>query len=126
MTAYAKQDWAVIRKSQIDKKDYIRIRGQYLKVKGVGIDFNSDARNIVRSKTDFKINVNNQKFFIGKEPVIQGRILKIEHDKIAFEKLVSMSLKKIDEDNIGVLTIAFRNACFNNLGFLTHDTAIQI
>lgn len=35
-----------------------------------------------------------------------------------------MILNKIDNDDVGMLNVSFRNACFNVLGFLTHDVAL--
>lgn len=53
LSAVSKQDWTSIQKGQVNEGDYVNCRGEYLVVKGVGIDFNSDFKNIVRYKTDF-------------------------------------------------------------------------
>ena len=57
-------------------------------------------------------------------PVVQGLSLVVEKHVVADEHPVSICLNKIDDDDIGSITIGFRNACFNSLGFLTHDTAV--
>ena len=124
MTAVAKQDWAVIKRDQVVEDDYILIWGQYLQIRSVAVDFNTNLRNSIRFTKQLKNNVNKQKFFIAKLPLVQGRITNIPRDIVAVQMPLSMFLNKIDGDDIGLLTIGFRNACFNNLGFLTHDTAI--
>ena len=124
MSAIAKQDYTVILKDQVVETDYIFVRGQYLEVYAVSVDFNSDQRNVVRFKNDLKRNVNKQKFSLARIPVIYGLIIDVPKIHTKEEKFVSVTLNKIDEDDIGTLNVSFRNACFNSLGFLTHDTAI--
>ena len=89
----------------------------------VSVDFNTNMRNSIRFKKDIENNVNKQKFYIGKVTVVQGLVLVVTKNILTNQKPVSMYLSKIDEDDIGSITIGFRNACFNSLGFLTHDTA---
>ena len=110
----------------MSENDYILVRGQYLQVKSVGIDFNTDLRNSIRFTKDLKNNINNQKFSVGKIPVLQGLIHNVPQEVVKTEKSISIILNKIDQNNMGLLTISFRNACINSLGFLTHDTTINV
>ena len=126
LSAVANQNYTIIKKDQVNEGDFILIRGQYLKVYAVSTDFNSDARNVVRFTCDMKGNVNKQKFSIASFPKLHGMIMDIPKVDVKEDKFVSVVLNKIDDDDIGILNVSFRNACFNSLGFLTHDTAIHI
>ena len=124
MSTLSYHDWTSIPTGQVADGDFIYVRGIYLEVKAFATDFNSVMYNVVGFTKNVHKNINKQKFSIGKMRVVQGRIVDIERQFVLFEKAVSMVLSKIDENDIGTLVISFRNASFNSLGFLTHDTAI--
>ena len=120
------QDWAVIQRDQVCEGDYVFVRGVYLKLRGVGTSFTSDEKNSLRFTTDAMKNVNKQGFSIAKMPKVQGRIVVIPETAMKLHRPVSIALDKIDSEDVGNIVVKFQNACFNSLGFLTHDTAIYI
>ena len=65
------QDYTVVMKQSIEEGDYIACRGEFHKVMAVSEDFNSEKRNCLRFKTNFKRNINRQKFGVCKLPPIQ-------------------------------------------------------
>ena len=70
--------------------------------------------------------VNKQKYEIMKWPTLQGSLVELNQKDIELNKSVSVILSKINLNNLGVLKISYRNACFNSFGFLTHDTHILL
>ena len=60
LTGIAKQDWTVIKRDQVDEGDFIHVRGQYLEVMSVGIDFNTDFRNSIRFTKNLLNNVKTE------------------------------------------------------------------
>ena len=59
-------------------------------------------------------------------PKINGRIDKINQDNLRIISPIQFYIKKVNGNKHGVLNISFKNAVFNELGYLTHDTSIPI
>lgn len=111
---------------QIEESDIIYSRGQWMEVYAYGDDafYREGTHNSIRFKQDVSKNINKQKFDIMKWPIVQGKIVELDANVIDSHEFVSIVLNKINDQNIGNLKIVYRNACFNSLGFLTHDTYI--
>ena len=104
--------------------DIFYSRGQWLEVYAFGDDafYKEGTHDSIRFTRDVSKNINKQKFEIMKWPILQGKIVELEKNFIDLHESVSIVLNKINDQNIGILKISYRNACFNSLGFLTHDT----
>ena len=128
MSAVSKTDYTSIPSHQVDEGDLILCRGQWMEVYAFGDDatYHPGVHDIVRFTKDFNKNINKQKYEIIKWPKLQGRIMELNENEIDLHEPVSVTLNNITERNIGSLKITYRNACFNSLGFLTHDTHIQM
>ena len=56
-------------------------------------------------------------------PGLQGKILEINPDLLMPYRPITLSLENINSHGIGNTVIRFHNFCFNEMGFLIHDTA---
>ena len=101
-------------------------RGMWMEVYAFGNDAFYPKRNVVRFTKKVDRNINKQNFDIVRWPILQGNIKSLKKTDLKLQEPVSISLSKINLDNIGTLNITFMNMCFNSLGFLTHDTHILI
>ena len=113
---------------EIIEGDYIVCRGEHKKIYAISEDafYPEKTRNIVRFTSHFTKNANKQPYDIVAEPMLQGKIVNVPMDYLKLHQPVSIVLEKINNFNLGNLNIRFKNACFNCLGFLTHDTHILI
>ena len=121
-----KTDYASILPGQVCEGDFIYVRGEYYEVFAHTEDAFSPigTKEVVRFRTNAKKNVNNQRFEIVRWPSLQGKILKLPSSSVKLDTPVSIELEKINELNIGTLKIKYKNACFNSMGFLTHDSHV--
>ena len=129
MSGFKGMSFTSIKSGQIEIGDYLACRGQYMQVMGFGDDtfYQPGVHDTVRFVHDLKRNINKQKFDIVRFPKLIGQVVKIEddgNDVVKIEDPVSISLKKPNKNRVGTVNISYRNACFNKLGFLTHDTHI--
>ena len=53
---------------------------------------------------------------------MKGRIIKLKAEHLKSIDTVDISLTKISPEKLGCLQVVYKNACFNCLGFLCHDT----
>lgn len=118
-------DWTYIVKNQnINDGDFIRVRSNYYEVLGIVEDAFQPNFDCVRFCQDFENNANNAAYGIVKPPLFCGNFAWMSKQAIELYRPVTMQIIKTDSDGYGQLHIQFQNACFNKLGFLTHDTAI--
>ena len=112
---------------QGEEGDFVVVRGEWKEVFAVGKDcfYNLQEVDQVRFKENFKRNILAETpFDVVKMPKLQGKIVIVKEDHIKYRDPVSTVLEKVDSNNIGTLNISFKNACFNSLGFMTHDTYV--
>ena len=88
--------------------------------------FPEGRRECVRFTNNFTRNINKQPFDVIRFPELQGVILQIPNINLEVYESVTIQLDKINENNVGLLKVTYRNACFNSLGFCTHDTHIPL
>ena len=126
ITGYRDFNFAIVQPNQVKKDDYVISRGQWMQVVTSGEDAFNPGRDNVTFKTNLTKNINKQKFEIVRWPHLCGKILQLDVNNLKEYEPVSVSLSKINLDNIGSLNISFINMCFNSLGFLTHDTHVSM
>ena len=119
-------DFTSIISGQVFEGDLVVCRGQWHEVFAVSDDafYPEGLRNCVRFTHDAQRNINKQRFDIIRWPKLQGKILMISKNNLNLHESVCIKLNKINSENIGTLQLSFRNACFNSLGYLTHDTYV--
>ena len=121
-------DYTSIISGQVKEDDYIICHGKWMQVYAIGDDafYPTDYHDIVRFKNNIERNANKQKFEVVRWPFLCGKIVNINKSDLLLHQTVSITLNKIDVTNMGRLEMTFQNACFNSLGFMTHDTHIII
>ena len=129
MSGFKGMSFTSIRSGQVEIGDFLVCRGQYMQVLAFGDDafYRPGEHDSIRFVNDLKRNINNQRFEIVRYPKLVGQIIKIENDGtdlVKIEEPVAVCFKKPDKNRVGTVNISYRNACFNKLGFLTHDTHI--
>ena len=75
----------------------------------------------VRVTRNFTKNVNKQPFDIVKDQKLRGEIQTFQNSVLDKHSNVTVQLQRVNINNFGVLKVQYNNACFNSLGFLTHD-----
>lgn len=113
-------------KGQIECGDTIIFNKEKVKVLAVGVDFMSDYNNSVRIENEFKADHCAQSFKILRMPSLKGNVVTISLDKCKMYRPIEIMLTGINNFDIGTASVAYYNFCFNQMGFLTHDTAISI
>ena len=83
--------------------------------------FPEGTRDSVRVTRDFTKNVNKQPFDIVKDQKLRGEIQTFQNSVLDKHSNVTVQLQRVNINNFGVLKVQYNNACFNSLGFLTHD-----
>lgn len=119
-------DWTYVPQSQeINDGDIVRVRSDYYKVLGFCPDFYSPNFNAVRFTTDLKKNAKRATYGIIKPPILKGNLVSLPKIALNDHAPVTVVLSNIAKDDFhGTLNVTFKNACFNLLGFMVHDTAI--
>jgi len=125
-TLYKGMSFTSIVSKQIKENDFFICHGQWLEVYAVGEDafYPPGTRDAIRFKKDSERNANKQKFEILSLPKLQGITITLPIQSAVLHKSVDLQLVGVDCNNMGTLMIYYKNACFNSLGFLTHDTHI--
>ena len=119
-------NWFVTsKKNGIEEGDCIFFHGERAEVYSVSEDFMNVNNNFVHIKGTFQGKHGKQSFKITKMPVLQGQILSVLPEKVRSFRPVKIRLDNIDISNIGMASITYYNFCFNDMGFLTHDTAMN-
>ena len=113
---------------QIKENDYVICHGKWMQVYAFGDDafYPEGYHDSIRFTTDIERNANKQKFEIVRWPCLNGKIAIVKKSDMSLHQAVTIALRNIDLTNIGQLKITFQNACFNSLGFMTHDTHITL
>ena len=110
---------------ELNDYDFIRVGSHYYQI--LGFCRHNNKLNSVRFTTDIQRNANNAPYGYICRPILQGNIARLLKSAVVEEQNVTMILNNIQSDDFhGTLNITFKNACFNKLGFLTHDTAILV
>ena len=110
-------------KDQFEVGDIISFNSEKVTVFAVSDDFMSEQRNCVRVQADFKSQHNPQKFKIQRCPTLLGRIASVDTCFLQDFRLVEVKhAAEKKGSNVGNLFLSFHNFCFNQLGYLTHDT----
>ena len=118
-------DWANIpREQEIEDGSLLKVRSEFHEVLGWSVDAFKPNLKSVRFTRNFSKNANNALYYICERPVMKGIMQWILNDCLSEYRPFTMKLDKIDKDQHGRLTLMCQNACFNKLGFLTHDTAV--
>lgn len=104
--------------------DFIKIRSEIYQVLGRSKHWYNPNLDSIRFTKPIKKNANNAPYSIIKPPCFKGNIAWISKSAVDMYRGVDIILTKLDENNFGHLEIKFQNACFNIVGFLTHDTAV--
>uniref|UniRef100_A0A7M5V0I1 Uncharacterized protein n=1 Tax=Clytia hemisphaerica TaxID=252671 RepID=A0A7M5V0I1_9CNID len=110
---------------EISDGDFIKVRSNYYQIRG--FCRHNQNLNSVRFTSDIIKNANKAPYAIIRQPILRGNIARLPKCAVVEEQNITLVVSDIDRDNFhGTLNITFRNACFNKLGFLTHDTAIMV
>ena len=120
------ENWVLALKGQIEPGDLIKFNKEMVKVYGVGDDFMNDCNNSIRIENEFKMDHSAQSFKIFRTPTIKGNIVCVSLDICEMYRPVEVQLTGINKFEIGTASVAYYNFCFNEMGFMTHDTAISI
>lgn len=108
----------------VNDGDIFKIRNNFYTVLGCSIDtFNSNLK-CVRFTTDIERNAFCAPYSIFVNPVVRGNFFILESSILQDHRPFEISHGKCNPDMHGPLTITYQNACFNSLGFLTHDVGI--
>ena len=121
-----RENWFIALKGQIEPGDVIKFNKEAVKVYTVATDFMSDHNNSIRIENEFKMDHCPQSFKIFKSPTIKGHIVSVSLDTCEMYRPVEIMLTGINKFEIGTASVAYYNFCFNEMGFMTHDTAISI
>ena len=84
----------------------------------------SDYNNSICIKSQFQRDHSAQSFKITQIPVVKGNIVNIPLDLCEMYTPIGIMLTNIIKFYIGTAAVGPYNFCFNEMGFLTHDTAI--
>uniref|UniRef100_A0A7M5XIE2 Uncharacterized protein n=1 Tax=Clytia hemisphaerica TaxID=252671 RepID=A0A7M5XIE2_9CNID len=128
MIGFKGLSFTTIRTGQVAVGDIIHCRGQYLEIYAFGDDssYVEGVHDAIRLKKDLTKNINKQKFEIIKWPRLVGQLFCSEDNpncSVSMQEPVLFNFaQKKKQSNIGSLNIVFKNACFNRLGLLTHDS----
>ena len=111
---------------EVEDGDILRIRGSYYEVLGVGIDpaLNPRGKKCIRFTRDFPKKEMKCKYWVIKPPKLYGKLAWVSKSVFDVYRRLQMQLKKMDENNFGVLEVKFQNSVFNKLGFLVHDSHV--
>ena len=125
VTKGTRLDIGYISKHQdVNDGDIFKIRNNYYTVLGWSIDFNNSNLKCVRFTKDIERNAFCAPYSILVKPVVRGNFFVLESSILEDYRSVDISHGKCNSDMHGPLTITYQNACFNSLGFLTHDVGI--
>ena len=58
-------------------------------------------------------------------PSLQGNIVELDSSLVSFLYLFHVN-HKVVSNSTGDVHFSFYNACFNSMGFMTHDTAVHL
>ena len=108
----------------IENGSIVKIKSQFFEVLGWSEDCFDQNFKSVRFTRNFSKNSNNSKYHICDKPLFKGNIIWIPQTLINDYRPFSIKVVKINAEDYGKLVLSFQNACFNRLGFLTHDTAV--
>ena len=118
------ENWFIALKNQVEEGDIISFNKERVKVIGIGIDFMSDFNNSIRIENEFQRDHSAQSFKIIRMPMVKGKIFDVPLDLCNIYRPVEVMLANINSFDIGTASVHYYNFCFNEMGFLTHDTAI--
>jgi len=118
------KDALVIRNQNIQSGDFIQVRSEAYQVIGYFQAYDQPLYDCVRFTKKIKKNANNAPYHIIKQPTLKGNVASIPQYALELQKPVDIKFEKPDKNNYGTVSIGYKNACFNILGFLTHDVAV--
>jgi len=115
-------------KGEIKKGDVIAVSSDRYVVDSVGTDVFKPWTDLVSIGKNNRFKRNNKKrpLHFGSLPTIVGKILHIDKKNLGFYHHVDIHFKKQSKFNHGTLNVSYKNAIFNEAGFLTHDVAIVL
>ena len=116
-------DSFVTLKDKIVEKDYLLFNKEQVRVKAVAVDFNTDLNNSIRIEGEFLYSHLPQNFKICRMPQLQGKILVVKNDKLKLYRPITVELDSINKHGFGNACFRYHYFCFNEMGFLIHDTA---
>eukprot|EP00111_Clytia_hemisphaerica_P001180 TCONS_00003366-protein len=104
--------------------DFLKVRSEYLQILGFFRAYDQPNFNSVRFSKPIQKNANNALYEVIHQPCFKGNIARISSNGLNVHHSVTVNFDKVDENKFGTLNIQFKNACFNFLGFLTHEVAV--
>ena len=102
----------------------IKIHNDIYEVLGWSVDCFNPSKKVIRFTQKFTKNANSAKYFICEPPIFKGNMQWLSENAFEMCSPVTIHLENINEQQYGKQVIRFRNACFNKLGFLTHDVSV--
>ena len=115
-------------KGLILPKDVICVSGKRYLVETSRADIFKPGYDFVSISPKVKFSNFNKKrpMKYGRMPKIIGKIDEISNDNVSIMDPVRFQVKNVNKQKHGVLNIMFKNAIFNEAGYLTHDTSVPI
>lgn len=117
-------DFGFIPKEQeINDDDLIKVRNDVYVVRGWNYDTFDPKLKSLRFTTDCKRNANSASYEVLIKPVVKGNFISLPETSLKNYRSIDVAFTKC-QDLFGQINISYQNACFNSLGFLTHDIAV--
>ena len=114
----------IVREQPLTGGDFLKVRSEYLQILGFFRAYDQPNFNSVRFSKPIHKNANNAPYEVIHQPCFKGNIARISRNGLNVHHSVTVNFDKVDENKFGTLNIQFKNACFNFLGFLTHEVAV--
>ena len=122
----ASDSYFSVPRGKIFDSDVISLSGKRFIVESSGPDAFKRGYDCVSigNRNKFGVNINTRNIRYGKMPSIVGKLRTISKINLVFCDMVDFNFKNVNKNKHGLLHLSFKNACFNESGYLLHDIAI--
>lgn len=113
----------IVKGQEVKDGDLIKVRGDIYKLLGWSVDCFNPSLKCLRFTSKIKRNAFLSTYNVLVKPIVKGNFCWVDREFLENHQPVVLTFGKF-ENMHGQLDISYQNACFNSLGFLTHDVAV--